>query len=382
MPSRGAARVGRVGGGGALVVDEVDQPSPCRRRRCARSDRSGCEKKPSKRSSLSCSSGPLKTLPSRADDDVAGGAREVLGLVVAQPVGADDASPPRRNSTSPSASASRSGRPRTSRARRMIGSRLAPRRRAAAAAATSARAQLDAGADAAASRRRWLRRRATRRAQAASAARARRMAAREPRRRRWTGILASGWTHWATRADAKSRAGCRARRRTRTCRGLGRARRFVESIIHEASASLAPPTARSPPHPELFPACLPSIAWADPARADAFDAWLGRVGRAHRPDRREPAPGVDRCELSPLPARRRQGGGSVIVMDAPPPQEDVRPFVHVAGLIAQAGLHAPRVLAQDDPEQAFCSSTTSAASSTRRRCRRAQARRRRRAPTR
>ncbi len=34
-------------------------------------------------------------------------------------------------------------------------------------------------------------------------------------------------------------------------------------------------------------------------------------------------------------------------MDAPPPQEDVRPFVHVAGLIADAGLHAPRVLAAD-----------------------------------
>ncbi len=34
-------------------------------------------------------------------------------------------------------------------------------------------------------------------------------------------------------------------------------------------------------------------------------------------------------------------------MDAPPPQEDVRPFVHVAGLIAAAGLHAPRVLEED-----------------------------------
>jgi hypothetical protein len=39
-------------------------------------------------------------------------------------------------------------------------------------------------------------------------------------------------------------------------------------------------------------------------------------------------------------------------MDAPPPQEDVRPFVHVAGLIANAGLHAPRVL-QADTTQGF-----------------------------
>ncbi|MDQ2733501.1 MAG: phosphotransferase [Pseudomonadota bacterium] len=40
-------------------------------------------------------------------------------------------------------------------------------------------------------------------------------------------------------------------------------------------------------------------------------------------------------------------GGSVIVMDAPPPQEDVRPFIHIAGLIEGAGLHAPRVLEAD-----------------------------------
>jgi aminoglycoside/choline kinase family phosphotransferase len=40
-------------------------------------------------------------------------------------------------------------------------------------------------------------------------------------------------------------------------------------------------------------------------------------------------------------------GGSVVVMDAPPPQEDVRPFIHVAGLIERAGLHAPRILEAD-----------------------------------
>ena len=45
---------------------------------------------------------------------------------------------------------------------------------------------------------------------------------------------------------------------------------------------------------------------------------------------------------------RLQGeAGTLIVMDAPPPQEDVRPFVHVAGLIEQAGLNAPRVLECD-----------------------------------
>src|SRR5690606_7012785 len=40
-------------------------------------------------------------------------------------------------------------------------------------------------------------------------------------------------------------------------------------------------------------------------------------------------------------------GGTVIVMDAPPPHEDCRPFLHVAGLLAQAGVNVPRILAQD-----------------------------------
>ena len=38
---------------------------------------------------------------------------------------------------------------------------------------------------------------------------------------------------------------------------------------------------------------------------------------------------------------------TLIVMDAPPPQEDCRPFVRIAQLLEAAGVHAPRVLAQD-----------------------------------
>jgi len=37
----------------------------------------------------------------------------------------------------------------------------------------------------------------------------------------------------------------------------------------------------------------------------------------------------------------------MIAMDAPPPREDCRPFVHVAMLMAAAGLHVPTVLASD-----------------------------------
>ena len=47
---------------------------------------------------------------------------------------------------------------------------------------------------------------------------------------------------------------------------------------------------------------------------------------------------------------RWEGAGrSLIVMDAPPPQEDCRPFVKVAGLLAAAGVHVPRILAADLP---------------------------------
>lgn len=45
-------------------------------------------------------------------------------------------------------------------------------------------------------------------------------------------------------------------------------------------------------------------------------------------------------------------GRSLIAMDAPPPQEDCRPFVHAAEVLLQAGLNVPRILAQDI-EQGF-----------------------------
>jgi N-acetylmuramate 1-kinase len=40
-------------------------------------------------------------------------------------------------------------------------------------------------------------------------------------------------------------------------------------------------------------------------------------------------------------------GATWIAMDAPPPQEDCRPFVKIAALMRDAGLNVPRVVAQD-----------------------------------
>ncbi len=40
-------------------------------------------------------------------------------------------------------------------------------------------------------------------------------------------------------------------------------------------------------------------------------------------------------------------GGTLVAMDAPPPHEDVRPFVAVAGMLENMGLLAPRIISSD-----------------------------------
>ena len=47
--------------------------------------------------------------------------------------------------------------------------------------------------------------------------------------------------------------------------------------------------------------------------------------------------------------RWQAGERTFIVMDAPPPQEDCRPFVRLAELLAEAGVHVPQVLLADLP---------------------------------
>ena len=50
--------------------------------------------------------------------------------------------------------------------------------------------------------------------------------------------------------------------------------------------------------------------------------------------------------------RLQSGAQSFIVMDAPPPQEDCRPFVRIAGYLEAMQLNAPRILAANI-EQGF-----------------------------
>ena len=79
----------------------------------------------------------------------------------------------------------------------------------------------------------------------------------------------------------------------------------------------------------------------------AFEHWLSAIAPAH---------GLQTASLRSASSDasfrryfRIDGslGASFIVMDAPPPQEDVRPFIAVAALLHDAGLNAPRVLEQD-----------------------------------
>ena len=94
-----------------------------------------------------------------------------------------------------------------------------------------------------------------------------------------------------------------------------------------------------------------AIPWADPARRDAFTTWLRQAAQDHglQPDTLAPAS----ADASFRRYFRIQGAErSFIVMDAPPPLEDVRPFVDVAARITAAGLNAPQVLAAD-LEQGF-----------------------------
>lgn len=90
-----------------------------------------------------------------------------------------------------------------------------------------------------------------------------------------------------------------------------------------------------------------AVAWPDAQRRTAFERWLAPLAKDLH---------LDRASLAPASAdasfrrylRIRSPERSFVVMDAPPPHEDVRPFVHIARRIAAAGLHAPQVLAADE----------------------------------
>ncbi|EJL90917.1 aminoglycoside phosphotransferase, partial [Polaromonas sp. CF318] len=82
----------------------------------------------------------------------------------------------------------------------------------------------------------------------------------------------------------------------------------------------------------------------------AFEHWLAATARQHHLQAGTLRPAsADASFRRYFRVDAASGGGSCIIMDAPPAQEDCKPFVKVAGLMAGAGLNAPRVLAWDEP---------------------------------
>ncbi|MBK1683717.1 aminoglycoside phosphotransferase family protein [Rhodoferax fermentans] len=93
---------------------------------------------------------------------------------------------------------------------------------------------------------------------------------------------------------------------------------------------------------------IPSpIVWTDAQRATQFERWLSTTAAEHGLQ-------PDSLRLASADASFRRyfrinsPSGSRIIMDAPPERENCQPFVKVAQLMHDAGLHAPEVLAWDE----------------------------------
>jgi N-acetylmuramate 1-kinase len=102
-----------------------------------------------------------------------------------------------------------------------------------------------------------------------------------------------------------------------------------------------------------------SISWSDSARRAEFQRWFDGIAPRHALNAQSLQPASAdasfRRYLRVQGANLGAGAGvacSFIIMDAPPPQEDVRPFQQVAQLLHTAQLHAPRVL-EADVQQGF-----------------------------
>ncbi|CAN1499457.1 COG3178 Predicted phosphotransferase related to Ser/Thr protein kinases [Burkholderiaceae bacterium] len=97
----------------------------------------------------------------------------------------------------------------------------------------------------------------------------------------------------------------------------------------------------------------PAIEWAQPERAAAFHQWLQPLAQAHGV-----LPATVRAASADASFRRYfrvdlapgSAAASCVIMDAPPNKENCEPFVRIARLMQDAGLHVPRILAWDEPQ--------------------------------
>lgn len=83
------------------------------------------------------------------------------------------------------------------------------------------------------------------------------------------------------------------------------------------------------------------------ARAELLSAWIATTLKQAYAIAPASADASFRRYFRITPQAPAFGERTLVAMDAPPPNEDCRPFVHVAQLLHDAGLNAPRILAQD-----------------------------------
>jgi N-acetylmuramate 1-kinase len=80
------------------------------------------------------------------------------------------------------------------------------------------------------------------------------------------------------------------------------------------------------------------------ARLDALEHWLSAQLHGARFSL---APASEDASFRRYFRATLDDGKTYVVMDAPPEKEDSRPFLHVAGLLRNAGVHAPEIYSHD-----------------------------------
>ncbi len=95
---------------------------------------------------------------------------------------------------------------------------------------------------------------------------------------------------------------------------------------------------------------MSEISWSDSARSDAFHQWLQAQAAERGLIPRSVRPASADASFRRYFRVDAADGQTYIVMDAPPSQEDCKPFVRVAGMLANGGVNVPQVLSWDEAQ--------------------------------
>jgi N-acetylmuramate 1-kinase len=93
-----------------------------------------------------------------------------------------------------------------------------------------------------------------------------------------------------------------------------------------------------------------AIVWPDVQREQAFQTWLQSIAPQQQLMAETLRPASVDASFRRYFRIDSQIGASLIIMDAPPAQENCKPFVDIARLMALAGLQVPDILAWDEAQ--------------------------------